>query len=72
MFIKILIVEKKILANPAQKQILLTGELPRHPAPNKLIDNMISTCMSSIAQLVERQTVNLGVEGSKQAHNLFL
>ena len=72
MFIKILIVEK----NPGKlrsKAVSFKREKaqPTPPPPNKVIDNMISTCMSSIAQLVECQTLNPGIEGSKQTQNHF-
>ena len=72
MFIKILIVEK----NPGKlrsKAVSFKREKsqPTPPPPNKVIYNMISTCMSSIAQLVECQTLKAGVEGSKQAQNIF-
>ena len=72
MFIKILVVEK----NPGKlrsKAVSFKREKsePTPPPPNKVIDNMISTCMSSIAQLVECQTLKPGVEGSKQAQNNF-
>ena len=75
MFIKILIVEK----NPGKlrsKAVSFKREKSQPTPPpkkktNKVIDNMISTCMSSIAQLVECQTLNPGVEGSNQAQNHF-
>ena len=71
MFIKILIVEKNPGKLSSKAASFKQEKSQSTPPPNKVIDNMICTCMSSLAQLVECQTLNSGVEGSKQAQNHF-